>query len=609
MKAKDVSEMLSKRAQEVAMYLLPNGKMSGSEWCVGSVDGEAGKSLKVHVTGEKAGIWADFQSGESGDLIDLWALTKRMSLSEALHECRTYLGLIEAPRLYTPPSKAKQYKKPNSTYSQLSSSTEQFNYLRIERKLSAETIALFRVQQTNDSIVFPYYVDNEVVFLKYLKLARENGKKIMWTEKDCQPILFGWHALPFSLSTVTLCEGEIDAMSLRDVGVYALSVPFGGGSGRKHEWIENEFKRLEQFDEIFLCFDHDETGMLAVREVAERLGSHRCRAVMLPMKDANECLQSGFDEEDFKFYFDRAKHFDPDELVDVINFKQDTWDYAYPKPGDYVGYLPLWEKAQDKIAFRQNELCMWTGMNGHGKTQFLGQVMLQLMNQGARICIASMEFKPKVLLHRMLRQMSARKEWSQRYHDAMFDWLHNKVWIFDLQGTALANRLLEVFLYARKRYGIDVFLIDSFTTLDFREDDYNGQKAFVEKLRDFKNQHNCQIHMVAHPRKGADETQLVGKYDIRGTAAVTDLADSCFSVWRNKAKEDVNEKQKRNEMLTDKEMDLLNAPDCLWRCDKQRNGDWEGKLAFWFDKASLQYLESSSRKPKPYLEFSCLETS
>lgn len=609
MKAQDVSEMLARRAQEVAMYLLPNGKLKSNEWCVGSTDGEAGKSLKVHVAGDKAGVWCDFASGEGGDLIDLWAITKRMSLSDALRECKVYLGLADKPKMYTPPSEKKQYKKPKTNYSTINDGTEQFNYLHDARKLSKETIETFKVQQNGDCIVFPYYIENEVTFLKYLKLSREDGKKTMWTEKGCERVLFGWQALPQDLTSITLCEGEIDAMSLHQVGIPALSVPFGGGTGRKHEWIENEFKRLEQFDEIFLCFDNDEAGLLASKEVAERLGAHRCLAVTLPMKDANDCLKGGFDGDDFKFYFQDAKHFDPNELVDVLDFKQETWDYAHPRPGEYVGYLPLWEKAQERIAFRQNELCMWTGMNGHGKTQFLGQVMLQLMTQGARICIASMEFKPKVLLHKMLRQMSARNEWSMEYHDAMFDWLHKKVWIFDLQGTALASRLLEVFTYSRKRYGVDVFLIDSFTTLDFREDDYNGQKAFVEKLRDFKNQHNCQVHMVAHPRKGADETQLVGKYDIRGTAAVTDLADSCFSVWRNKAKEDVLEKQKRNEILTDKQMDLLDAPDCIWRCDKQRNGDWEGKLAFWFDKASLQYLESSSRKPKPYLEFSCVERS
>ena len=88
---------------------------------------------------------------------------------------------------------------------------------------------------------------------------------------------------------------------------------------------------------------------------------------------------------------------------------------------------------------------------------------------------------------------------------------------------------------------------------------------------------------------------------------MSDLADNCFSVWRNKAKEDAINKQKQNEFLDEEEAALLEMPDCVWRCDKQRHGNWEGKLGFWFNEPSLQYLESSGRKPRPYLEYSALD--
>ena len=301
---------------------------------------------------------------------------------------------------------------------------------------------------------------------------------------------------------MTLCEGEIDAMSLYQLGISALSVPFGGGVGGKHEWIENEFTNLEVFDEIYLCFDNDDAGKTAAKSISERLGDYRCLMVTLGMKDASECLKCGLNRDDMAYLFSDAKTLDPEELKDAILFEQDSWDYANPKPGDFVGYVPLWEKVQDRIRFRVNELNIWTGMNGHGKTQFLGQILLHMLSQGARICIASLEFKPGALLNRMVRQATALNNCSRGYHEAVFQWFHKRIWLFDLQGTAKATRLLEVFLYARRRYGIDVFVIDSFTTLDYAEDDYKGQKVFIEKLRDFKNQHNCQVHLVAHPRKG-----------------------------------------------------------------------------------------------------------
>lgn len=604
--AKEISELLARRAEDVSSMLLPTGKRRGNEWCVGSIDGEQGSSLKVHLKGAKAGVWCDFATGEAGDLLDLWASKNNQSILEAIKDCRQYLGLRDLPTLHTPMAKNSITKKPNKKFPALAPESSAFNYLISQRKITSETLAAFKVQQNGNDIVFPYYIEHEIIFLKYLKVEREDGKKKMWTEANCDPVLFGWQALPKNARRITLCEGEIDAMSLREYGIFALSVPFGGGTGRKHEWIENEFKRLEVFDEIYLCLDNDHEGQTATKEIIERLGAHRCLVVELPFKDANECLQKNISQHEIDAAFKNAVTLDPEELKDALTFEQDAWQYANPKPDDFVGYIPLWEKAHDKIRFRVNELNIWSGMNGHGKTQFLGQILLQMIKQGARVCIASLEFKPGALLHRMVRQATARKDCSREYHQAVFRWFHKRLWLFDLQGTAKAKRLMEVFSYARSRYGIDVFIIDSFTTLDFAEDDYKGQKAFVEQLRDFKNHNSCQVHMVAHPRKGADETQIIGKYDIRGTAAVSDLADNCFSVWRNKAKEELVDKLKRNECLSEKELANLEMPDCILRCDKQRHGSWEGKLGFWFHEPSLQYLESSNRKPKPYLDFSIL---
>lgn len=93
MMAKEVSRQLAQRAEDIARYLLPNGKKSGSEWRVGSIDGESGESLGVHLTGEKSGVWSDFADGSSGDLLDLWAATRHLTLAEAIKEATRHLGI------------------------------------------------------------------------------------------------------------------------------------------------------------------------------------------------------------------------------------------------------------------------------------------------------------------------------------------------------------------------------------------------------------------------------------------------------------------------------------------------------------------------------------
>ncbi|HFV2381401.1 TPA: toprim domain-containing protein, partial [Escherichia coli] len=103
-------------------------------------------------------------------------------------------------------------------------------------------------------------------------------------------------------------------MSYAQYGISALSVPFGGGKGAKQQWIEFEYHNLDRFEEIFISMDVDDVGREAAREIASRLGEHRCRLVTLPYKDINECLMNGVTEDEIWQYIGTASYFDPEEL-------------------------------------------------------------------------------------------------------------------------------------------------------------------------------------------------------------------------------------------------------------------------------------------------------
>ena len=63
MKANEIARLLARSIDKLVLDLLPAGKREGHEWFVGSVTGEPGHSLGVHLTGTKAGIWSDFAAG------------------------------------------------------------------------------------------------------------------------------------------------------------------------------------------------------------------------------------------------------------------------------------------------------------------------------------------------------------------------------------------------------------------------------------------------------------------------------------------------------------------------------------------------------------------
>lgn len=568
MNAKELSQALAQRATAVAEYLLPGGKKKGQEWKAGSVSGDAGDSLGVHLTGTKAGVWRDFAADVGGDLLDLWMAARGCSLPQAITEAKAFCGVTDV-RLES----AKTWKRPPQKTPVAKPESAAVRWLKSERLISDAAIHAYQVGSSSDgqSAVFPHMRDGEMV---NFKLRHCVDKKRMMTFGGGEPCLWGWQAIPQDARSVVITEGEIDAMTVWQYGFPALSV-FSGVANLG--WIESDHDRLERFSDIVLCMDMDDAGQAAARKIAERLGIERCRIATLPKKDANDCLKAGIAAADVAKAIEGARYLDPDELRKAPDFLEGVIEHFYPSSDGPIGAMFPWLKTAGKLAIRPAELSIWTGLSGHGKSQLLGQVILHAAVQGERICVASMEIKPESLLSRMVRQMAAEAEPRIPVIKQCMEWLNGKMWVFNSVGTVTTDRVLEVFVYARKRYGITQFVIDSLMKCGIDEDDYVAQKAFVDRLCDFKNAHNVHVHLVAHSRKKMNEHEAPGKMDVKGTGAITDLADNVYSVWRNKKKEAGEE----------------NAPamDAVLACDKQRHGDWEGSVALWFDRASFQYLE------------------
>ena len=86
--ARTVKEALRERVEELAQFLFPSGKREGVHWCVGNVTGAPGKSFKICIAGDKAGLWGDFADSRkhSRSLLDLWMQARNVDFTRALHE-------------------------------------------------------------------------------------------------------------------------------------------------------------------------------------------------------------------------------------------------------------------------------------------------------------------------------------------------------------------------------------------------------------------------------------------------------------------------------------------------------------------------------------------
>lgn len=591
MTPREISQRLARDAEGVCAMLLPNGKREGHEWRVGSVQGERGQSLGVHLAGEKAGVWRDFSADHGGDLLDLWRETRGLSLADAIRQAKAHLGIQDGMPLE---GHRKPYKRPERPRCHTPKGSAR-QWLTGARGLSEHAIAAYRVAEDGDFVVFPSLRDGELVRWKKRHIA---DKHRVETSKDSEPVLFGWQAIPEGAREVVVCEGEIDALSWWDLGHPALSVP-NGASGLN--WIEAEFEHLARFDTIWLCLDADEPGQKNVAKIAERLGRERVRNVLLQgVKDGNELLLSCPSGTVVQAYFDGARTFDPDELRPVTHYRDTVVQILAGQAQELAGYRTPWEKVGDRFRVRPSEVTVLAGENFSGKSEAVGHFAADIMHQGERVCVASLEMNPETWLARLAQQAGCVPvgHATPEYAGQIVDWMAGKLWVFGVVGTSKVDRMLEVFSYAVRRYGIWLFVIDNLQKCGLADDDYNGQKALVDRLTDFAKEHRVHVILVHHLNKSDDESPGT-KSRVKGSGGITDMADNVVIWWRNRAKErEIESAAGQGHEIGE---ELRGKPDAMMVVEKQRNGGDCPKVLLWFDRRSHQYVESPRQPPRPYV--------
>ena len=568
MDATELKLLLADRAEEVCQHLLPAGKRQGREWKVGGLNNEPGNSLGVCLSGTKAGVYADFAANVSGsNLLDLWMNVKQIGYVEALEQASRWAGvsLSDGPKFFRAAAqKPKPIEPAKKEFYDTDPLSESYEYLVGERKIPEEILKKYRIGDIEGAYVFPSYsVDgNTLEMWKAVAIERPEGKKKTWTSKNAAKVLFGKHACANHSGTLVITEGEIDAMSVAQFGLPAVSVPYGAkcdtpqGTNPNDEWIQNDWDWLQQFHTILLCFDSDEAGQAAVRDLVPRLGRERCSVIKLPegRKDANECLTAGDADALAKAILEPIPC-DPEEITGV-----EHWIGAVNKLNDPDAPEEGTSFILDiEFRVRPSELTIWTGTSGSGKTTFLLNAMVGQAAQGQKCCIASFEMTPTKTLNIVACQAG---NLHNPYGDKLgecFGWMYNKFFIYHTEKRVQVDKMIEGFRYARRRYGVTQFVVDSLMMCGIASDDYVGQANVVRDLVNFAKAERVHVHLVAHSKKLATDKSEGGKMDVKGASEITDLAFNVATVWRDLEKEEARQRD-----------EFLDTPDGKLSFSKQR---------------------------------------
>jgi len=353
--------------------------------------------------------------------------------------------------------------------------------------------------------------------------------------------------------------GNCDQLALYEAGVRnVVSVPSGA---EDLSCVENCWDWLEQFNKICIWPDNDTPGQEMCRKLINKLGAHRCFVVHSDHKDANEAL-----------YKEGAK-----AVAEYVRTAKEVPIAGLQRLADVESFdLNKVKRVHSSISgvdqalggYMMGMLTVWTGVNASGKSTFVGQELIEAISQGFRVCAYSGELPMPIFrywielqiagpekleaeydTYRKVDVMRVRREW----REPIRNWYRNEFFIYDSLLGVNADNLLEVFEYAVKRYGCQVFLVDNLMLMVFADQDkvlYQRQSDFTKQLKAFAQKYNVHVHLVAHPRKVDGRVQ---KMDVMGSGNITNLADNVLGVYRPATEEG------REEIGADASIDVFKA--------------------------------------------------
>ena len=213
----------------------------------------------------------------------------------------------------------------------------------------------------------------------------------------------------------------------------------------------------------------------------------------------------------------------------------------------------------------------------------LSQISLGLLEKGYKTMLASFELQPRSSLARLLRQMSGSRLPSNEFIEEKINSLDGKLYLYDQQGTVGVESIISVIYYSAEVLNCKIVIVDSLMKCGVAEDDYEGQKKFIDRICVAARDLNIHIFVVAHSKKSNSEyTDAPTKHSVSGSTHITNLVDNVFVVHRT-------HRDQRLELGQISQDDYVNIPDAQLYLVKQRHYEYEGHWNFDFNPESLTY--------------------
>jgi len=442
------------------------------------------------------------------------------------------------------------------------------------RGILENTCKKYNVRQDDDKHYYPYYNSEGTVVAH--KIRNVSSKTFYSEGSIVGSELFGQQAFNRGGKFVTLCEGEIDALSAYQLlGSKWPCVSIKNGAESAVKDAKESYEWLMSFDSIVICFDNDAPGTSAALKVAELL-SPKAKIVKLQHhKDANEYLVNNRE----KFFLEdwwAAESFTPDGII----AGKDMWEIVQEDKSEAIINYPFLGIQKLTYGIRTGELITVTAGSGLGKSQFMRELtyhvlknteesigMMFMEESVRRTGLAMMSLEANKPLHLPDVYKTTPKEEFRNYFDKTLG--TGRLYFFDHFGSNDIDKIVSSVRYFSKALNCKFICLDHVSIIVSDQGNSDERRALDEimtKLRTLVQELDIVLFLVSHLRRpsgsGHEEGAVTSLSQLRGSASIGQLSDIVFGLERNGQHEDERERNITTVRVIKNRFSGLTGPAC-----------------------------------------------
>ena len=411
-----------------------------------------------------------------------------------------------------------------------------------ERGITRATCTKYEVRQDEDSHYYPYTDAAGATVAAKKRRVVDKVFSILGDFKTAQ--LFGQSLFASGGKAVTICEGELDALAAFQMnGSLYPSVSVRNGAQAALKDCKAAFEWLDSFDSVVICFDADEPGQKAAKEVAELFGG-KSKIVKHAsgFKDACDYLVA----DKGKLFIDtwwKAEEFKPEGIVTVADIKE-----RMLKP--QVAGLPWCFDTLTRLTYgrRKGELYGFGAGVGVGKTDvFTQQISYDIDVLDEKVGVIYLEQNVVETAQRVAGKLDRKlyhipdAVWTRDEYESSVDRLvkRDQLYMMEHFGAMDWASVKGIIRYFAKAYDIKMIYLDHLTALAANEqDERRALDGIMADMASLAQSDGLIIHFVSHlttpDGKAHEEGGRVLEKHFTGSRAIARWSHYMFGLERDK---------------------------------------------------------------------------